>query len=146
MKLIDYAKKLFAKGPELWEDAITVKDGKTTIKRDTAKLRKCSIGLVSCNEPSEWYLVIRREAPTGTSIEPFEDDAVEWKSLFESTRVLVRADLTRSLLMERNAKSAKVLLDVMARRDPEHWADNQKKVEVAATDGDRELKISIAQI
>lgn len=146
MKLVDFAKKMFAKGPELWEDSVTVTTGNSTIKRDTARLRRCSLGIVSCNSADEWYLVVRREAPMGTSIEPYDADKDEWNHLFEETKVLVRADLTKSMLMERNAKSAKLLLDVMERRDPDHWSPKPKQTDVTATEGNRALKISITQI
>lgn len=146
MKLVDFAKKMFAKGPELWEDSVTVTAGTSTIKRDTARLRRCSLGIVSCNSADEWYLVVRREAPTGTSIEPYDEDKAEWDRLFDEMTVLVRADLTKSMLMERNAKSAKLLLDVMERRDPDHWSPKPKQTDVTASDGNKELKISIVQI
>ncbi len=153
MTLLDYVKKLFTKGPELWEDTRTVHDPNTkaTIKRDTARLRKCSLGIVSCDTPEEFYRICRRECPVGTVINPFEDDRDQWTELYEDIRILVRADLTRSLLMERNYKSSKTLLDVLERRDREHWAKEtaKKTTEVSvkgATEDStepRELKITI---
>jgi len=148
MTLLEYAKKLFAKGPELWEDTVVTEDptSKTKIKRDTAKLRRCSLGIVSCETAAEWYLVVRREAPVSTVMVPYEDDKDAWDELFSTNRVLVRADITRSMLQERASKSARTLLDVMERRDPERWAKDPKKLEVSTPDGSSELKITLCGI
>lgn len=134
MKLVEFAKKLFNKGPELWSDTVEEEDTrfKAKIKRDTAKLRRCSLGLVSCDSAMDWYYIIRREAPASTSLEPYEEDKEEWDRLFNEVRILVRADLTQTLLTERNQRSAKTLLDVMERRDADRWSTQQKKLEVSA--------------
>jgi len=148
MTLLDFTKKLFAKGPELWNDTVTTEDAatKTKIKRDTAKLRRCSLGIVSCDSAEEWYLVVRREAPVGTSMEPYGEHREEWDKLFEEMRILVRADLTRSMLQERASKSARTLLEVMERRDPERWGKDQKKLEITNPEGNGELKITLVGI
>lgn len=150
MTLYEYVKKLFTKGPELWVDTQTVPDPKTkaTVKRDTGRLRRCSLGIVSCDSAEEWYLICRRECPAGTIIEEFEKDAEKWNELFQEVRILVRADLTRSLLQERNTKGAKTLMDVMERRDKDHWAKAPKAVEASAVDEStgKTMKVSIVGI
>lgn len=157
LSLVEYVKKLFTKGPELWEDCKTMHDPelKATIKRDTQRLRRCSLGIVSCDSPEEWYRVCRRECPPGTIITEYAENAEEWEELFKDVNVLVRADLTRSLLTERNSKGAKTLIDVLERRDREHWQKDPKKIEVAATASKdapedtgepKELKVTIVGI
>jgi len=145
MTLVDYIAKLFQKGPELWEDVKTVHDPNTkaTVKRDVARLRKCSLGIVACDTAEEWYRICRRECPVGTVIDAFEGDEEKWNELFHDTSVLVRAELTKSLLMERNFKSAKTLLDVLERRDKSHWSKESKRIEAEATDNDTNKTIKI---
>lgn len=150
MTLVDYISKLFQKGPELWEDVKTVHDPNTkaTVKRDVARLRKCSLGIVACDTAEEWYRICRRECPVGTVIDDFDKDSDHWNELFNDVTVLVRAELTRSLLLERNYKSAKTLLDVLERRDKSHWGKESKTIAAESTDNEtgKSIKITLKSI
>lgn len=130
MTLIEYVKEQFKFGPELFRDQIMQTNDKgITITRNTERLRKMSLGLVSCNTPEEWYSICRLVCVPGTIIEPYTD---EWKSLFDDYTLLARNNLTLQLLQERREKSARTLLDILARRDKQHWAEDKKTLEVSA--------------
>lgn len=150
MTLVEYITKLYKNGPELWDDVKTVHDPNTkaTIKRDVARLRKCSLAIVSCDTAEEWYRICRRECPVGTIIDEFDKDADQWNELFNDVTVLVRAELTSSLLLERNYKSAKTLLDVLERRDKSHWGKDSKTIAAESTDVEtgKTLKITLNSI
>ena len=75
--------------------------------------------------------------PVGIVIEDYDES--KWKPLYEDTLALVRNELTRALLRERNAKSAKVLLDMMSKRDSEHWGDKPKTQTAEVKDGDKTI-------
>lgn len=122
MKLLDYVKDEFKNGPELFRNEIEIVRKGTTIKRNTERLRKMSLGLVSCNDSNEWYSLCRQVCPAGTIIEEYTDD---WKPLFDDLVILVQNQLTLQLLQERREKSAKTLLDILARRDKQHWGEDK---------------------
>lgn len=139
MKLIDYVKDQFKDGPELFVDEKIITNNKgVTITRNTERLRKMSIGLVSCNNSKEWYNLCRQVCEPGTVIEDYTD---EWNQLYDDYLVLVRNTLTMRLIQERRDKGAKTLLDILTRRDREHWAE-QKDVNVSGNEQDI-VKISI---
>lgn len=143
MTLIEWAKDIFRNGPELWYDEKTVTNEKgVSMKRDTSRLRECSLGLVSANTPEEWYRIVRLNCPAGTVIEEYAEDS--WKQLYDDMLSLVRNQLTKALLTERNGKSAKVLMDILSKRDAEHWADKQKSIEMKH--GDTEIKFKFEKL
>lgn len=110
-----------------------------TITRNTTKLRQISLGAISSNDAKEWYLVCRLNAPVGTILEDY--DETYWENKYNEVVSLCRLELTKALLQERNMKSAKVLLDILTKRDKEHWGDN-KQVDVK-TNGNEPIHISI---
>lgn len=135
MKLYEYTVELFKNGPELWSDeTFTTNKKGVTIRKDTKRLRACSMGLITCNNAEEWYRICRLNCEPGTVIEEY-DEAL-WKPLFDDMLALVRVELTKSLLEERGMKSAKPLLDILARRDTEHW-DKQQQSSVEVKQGDQ---------
>ena len=137
MTLLEWTKDLLKNGVELWSDEalITAKNG-SVVKRDVKVLRAVCLGIISSNNAEEWYRLCRLNCPAGTVIEPYYEST--WKELFEDTTALVRNELTKCLLKERAAKSAQTLLNILSRRDKEHWAEDKGKV--TATVSDKEGK------
>lgn len=125
-------------GPELWNDYKMVADPESgaTVRKDVKKLRELSLGIIGCNDSHEWYRICRHHAPAGTVLEEYDED--RWHHTFEDFRALVRTELTKSMLTEDNSKKAKLLLDVLERRDAEHYAkkDSGKQVSVTQTDSE----------
>lgn len=125
-------------GPELWQDYKMVADPESgaTVRRDCRKLRELSLGMVSCNDSHEFYRICRHAAPVGIVLEDYDEN--RWHHTFEDFRALVRMELTKAMLTEDNSKKAKLLLDVLERRDAEHYAKKEsgKKVEVTQTDSE----------
>lgn len=133
MTLIEWTKDLLKNGVELWSDEaiITAKNG-SVVKRDVKVLRAVCLGIISSNTAEEWYRLCRLNCPAGTVIEPYYEST--WKELFEDTTALVRNELTKCLLKERAAKSAQTLLNILSRRDKEHWAEDKGKVTASVSD------------
>lgn len=132
MNIIEYTKDTLKNGVELFNDEIVMTNSQgITIRRNTAKLRAICLGAISSNDAKEWYRVCRLSSPVGTIIEPFEDNEDAWNELFNDTIALVRCELTKCLLKERAAKSAKTLLDILTKRDKEHWADDKVKKDLS---------------
>ena len=125
-------------GPELWNDYKMVADPESgaTVRKDCRKLRELSLGIIGCNDSHEFYRIARHHAPAGIVLEEY--DADRWFHTFEDFRALVRTELTKALLTEDNNKKAKLLLDVLERRDAEHYAkkDSGKQVSVTQTDSE----------
>ena len=131
MELIEYVKNEFKQGPELFRDEIHITNKKgVTITRNTERLRRMSLGLVSCNDATEWYNLCRQVCEPGTIIKEYTED---WKTLFDDYSILVRNQLTLQLLQERREKSAKTLLDILSRRDKQHWAEDKGTKTTTAT-------------
>lgn len=137
MKLLDYVKDQFKNGPELFRDEITIAKDNAIVKRNTQRLRRMSLGLISCNNSNEWYNLCRQVCEPGTIIEDFTD---EWTYLFNDYTILVRNQLTLQLLQERREKSAKTLLDILSRRDKEHWADEKTTKSAEIKKGEETIK------
>ena len=130
MNLLEWTKDQFKNGPELFRDQIIITNDKgATITRNTERLRKMSLGLISCNTSEEWYNICRLVCEPGTIIESYTDD---WKKLYEDYNLLVRNNLTLQLLQERREKSAKTLLEILERRDKSHWGADSKSIEVSS--------------
>lgn len=138
MDILKWTIETFKYGPELWQDYKMVADPESgaTVRKDCRKLRELSLGIVGCNDSREFYRIARHLAPVGTALEDYEEK--RWFNLFEDTRALVRMELTKAMLTEDNSKKAKLLLEVLERRDAEHYAkkDSGKSVSVTQTDSD----------
>lgn len=141
MTLLEWTKDTLKDGVELWsEERIIVNDKGVSVKRNTRRLREICLGIISSNDAAEWYRICRLNCPAGTVIEDFDES--KWTELFADTLALVRSELTKCLLKERAAKSAKTLLDILTKRDKEHWADT-KTVDVKSDGEPNVVKISI---
>lgn len=143
MNLYDWVKDALKDGVELWSDDKLVTNAQgVTIKRDTRRLREICLGVISSNTAEEWYRICRLNAPVGTVITPYID---VWEDLFNDTTALVRNELTKCLLKERAAKSAQTLLNILQKRDKDHWSDNPKTTQIKAEGQGINLEFSIRE-
>lgn len=130
-KLLHWVREQVKAGPVLWADRIAVVDPESgaTVMRDVRRLRELSLGVISCNDAKEWSRIARHCCPVGTILEDYNE--ARWANVYEDFKALVHNELTKSMLTEENASKAKLLLEVLERRDKEHWnKDTGKKVEV----------------
>lgn len=93
-----------------------------------------TIGIISTNNKEEFAKLAFHYAPVGTIIEPLDDD---W---YETRVLLVRNLLTEKLLKDQRAKH---YLDILARRDKEHWVDTSKQKEVKVESKSQDINIVI---
>lgn len=111
-------------GVELFNDFVTYTNDKSyTIKRDTTILRQLSLGAITSDSASEWYTICKLHAPLGTIIEEY--DSAWWDNKYKEVVALCRLSLTKALLSERNSKGARILLDILSKRDKVHWSDSK---------------------
>ena len=144
MKLVEYVKDIFENGPELFSDEKIITKNGSTLKRNTKRLRECSLGLVSCSTPEEWYRICRLNCEPGTIIEEYDEKV--WTELYQDNLALVRNELTKTLLKEREKKSATTLLNILSKRDSEHWADKPKTQTAEVKTGDETIKFTFEGI
>jgi hypothetical protein len=124
MTLLEWTKDTLKDGVELFNtERMYTNDKGVMIRRDCTRLRDISLGLVSCDDSTEWYRLVRQCCPAGTIIEEYNEE--QWKPLFEDAVAIVRNELVKTLIKERANKSAKTLLDILSKRDKAHW-DNSK--------------------
>lgn len=132
-------------GIELFSDQKIILGKKgTTLTRNTEKLRQISLGAISSNDSKEWYLVCRLNAPVGTILEDY--DETYWVNKYNEVVSLCRLELTKSLMSERNMKSANILLKVLEKRDRNHWADTAKQISIDTKDTDKSININIIPV
>lgn len=142
MKLYDYVKNEIKNGAELFHDEKVIMKNNVTLKRDTHILRQMCLGAISTDNSHEWYLVCRLHCPVGTVIEDY--DETKWNPLYEEYVAMCRVELTKQLMIERNAKSANILMKVLEKRDRIHWSDN--KVIDVKTNDNQNISISIVGV
>lgn len=123
--LYDWTVDLFKNGVELFSNEQTITKNNIAIRRDCTKLKKCSIGIISAKDSRAWYDVCRLNCDVGTIIEDY--DETKWNKLYTDVLTLVKLALTECLLKERQAKSAKVLLDILERRSKSEWGKESTK-------------------
>ena len=95
-----------------------------------------TIGLISTNNKEEFAKLAFNYVPAGTIIEPLEDD---W---YESKVLMVRNLLTEKLLKDQRARH---YLDILARRDKEHWQDDSKNKQLKVESKSQDLNITITE-
>lgn len=93
-----------------------------------------TIGIISTNNKEEFAKLAFHYAPAGTIIEPLDDD---W---YETRVLLVRNLLTSKLLKDQRARH---YLDILARRDKDHWVDTSKQKEVKVESKSQDINIVI---
>lgn len=137
--LYEWVKKEIEQGPELLNDEIVITNKKgVAIKRDTKRLREISLGVISSNNAREFYNICRLSCIPGTVIEEY--DETKWVELYNDMTAMVRNKLTRMLLDERFNKSAKVLMDILSKRDKDHWAEDKTTKSAEIKKGDETIK------
>ena len=83
-------------------------------------------GLLSTETKEEFQKLVFHLAPIGTIIDSISNDFYEGKLL------LLRNMLTRMVMEEPNHKMADRFLNVLERRDKNHWAKDKKVTEIKA--------------
>ena len=87
-------------------------------------------GLLSTEDKEEFQKLIFHLAPVGTIIDSIPDDFYEGKIL------LLRNKLTKMLMEEPNHKLADRFLNILERRDKNHWSKDKKVTEIKAESTD----------
>lgn len=146
MTLYEWVKDLFKDGVELFSDEVFITNDKgITLKRNTKLLRELSLGIISSNDSKEWYRICRLNCPVGTIIEDYNE--FDWTNLYDDITALVRNRLTKELIKERSSKAAQTWLNILSRRDKEHWEDNTKNKQTtikASNDNGIKLEFVVA--
>ena len=94
-----------------------------------------TIGLISTNNKDEFSKIAFHYAPIGTIIEPLDED---W---YQTHLLLVRNLLTEKLLKDQRARH---YLDILARRDADHWQDTSKQKQLKVESDNNKLNITIS--
>lgn len=94
-----------------------------------------TIGLISTNNKEEFAKLAFTYVPVGTIIDTIDD---EW---YETKLLQVRNLLTSMTLLNGSNKFADRLLEILARRDKEHWSKEGKQVKVEQKE-DKTLNIT----
>lgn len=92
-------------------------------------------GLISTESKEEFSKLVFHLMPAGTVVDEIPDEFYEGKIL------LLRNMLTRMLMEEPNHKMADRYLNILERRDKNHWAKDQKQLKVEQKE-DRNLSIT----
>lgn len=94
-----------------------------------------TIGLISTSNKEEFKELCFNYLPVGTIIDEIDDGWYKRKVL------LVRNILTEKLLTDKRAKH---YLDILERRDKEHWQDTSKSKEVKVESKSQDINITIS--
>lgn len=92
-------------------------------------------GLLSTEDYNEFQKLVFHLMPAGTVVDDIDQEFYEGKVL------LLRNMLTRMLMEEPNNKMAERYLNVLERRDKNHWGKEQKQLKVEQN-ADRNLSIT----
>jgi hypothetical protein len=93
--------------------------------------RNLSIGLLSTNNIEEFRDLAFTYAPVGTIKTDIDPE------FYQSKLLLLRSELTKSLLNQRNSRLAEIYIKILERRDKSHWnADVSKKMEISSDKSD----------
>jgi hypothetical protein len=87
-------------------------------------------GLLSTEDKKEFQKLVFHLAPAGVVVDTIPDDFYEGKIL------LLRNKLTKMLMEEPNHKLADRFLNILERRDKNHWAKDKKVTEIKAESTD----------
>ena len=88
-------------------------------------------GLLSTEDKEEFTKLVFHLAPAGVIVDTISDDFYEGKIL------LLRNKLTRMLMEEPNHKLADRFLNILERRDRNHWGKDQKQLKVEQKEDNR---------
>lgn len=92
-------------------------------------------GLLSTETKEEFRKLVFHLAPVGIIVDDISDEFYEGKIL------LVRNMLTKMLMEEPNHKLADRFLNILERRDKNHWSKDQKQLKVEQKE-DKNLSIT----
>ena len=92
-------------------------------------------GLISTESKEEFSKLVFHLMPAGTVVDEIPDEFYEGKIL------LLRNMLTRMLMEEPNHKMADRYLNILERRDKNHWSKESKQLKVEQKE-DRNLSIT----
>lgn len=92
-------------------------------------------GLISTENKEEFSKLVFHLMPSGTVVDDIPDDFYEGKIL------LLRNMLTKMLMEEPNHKMADRYLNILERRDKNHWSKDQKQLKVEQKE-DKNLSIT----
>lgn len=92
-------------------------------------------GLISTENKEEFSKLVFHLMPSGTIVDDISDEFYEGKIL------LVRNMLTKMLMEEPNHKMADRYLNILERRDKNHWGKDQKQLKVEQKE-DKNLSIT----
>lgn len=87
-------------------------------------------GLLSTEDKKEFQKLVFHLAPAGIIVDTISDEFYEGKIL------LLRNKLTKMLMEEPNHKLADRFLNILERRDKNHWAKDKKVTEIKAESTD----------
>lgn len=87
-------------------------------------------GLLSTEDKKEFQKLVFHLAPAGVIVDTISDDFYEGKIL------LLRNKLTKMLMEEPNHKLADRFLNILERRDKNHWSKDKKVTEIKAESTD----------
>lgn len=92
--------------------------------------RNLSIGLLSTNNIEEFRDLAFNYAPVGTIKTDIDPE------FYNSKLLLLRSELTKSLLNQKNSRLAEIYIKILERRDKSHWnSDVSKKMEISSEKG-----------
>ena len=93
--------------------------------------RNLSIGLLSTNNIEEFRDLAFTYSPVGTIKTDIDPE------FYKSKLLLLRSELAKSLLNQRNSRLAEIYIKILERRDKSHWnADVSKKMEISSDKSD----------
>lgn len=92
-------------------------------------------GLISTENKEEFSKLVFHLMPSGTIVDDIPDEFYEGKIL------LLRNMLTKMLMEEPNHKMADRYLNILERRDKNHWSKDQKQLRVEQKE-DKNLSIT----
>ena len=92
-------------------------------------------GLISTENKEEFSKLVFHLMPSGTIVDDIPDEFYEGKIL------LLRNMLTKMLMEEPNHKMADRYLNILERRDKNHWGKDQKQLKVEQKE-DKNLSIT----
>lgn len=97
---------------------------------------KLTVGVLTTNSKEEFEKLCFHLAPVGTIIEPLEDDYYEGQLLLARNYLNVRAIS--------NDRETKRLLEILERRDKEHWSKESSKQATVDINSNKDNSINIS--
>lgn len=122
MKLSEWCKKNFTH--------VTFEENIGNLKVPKVNI-ELTYGLLSTEDKNEFQKLVFHLAPAGIIVDEISEDFYEGKML------LLRNMLTKMLIEEPNHKLADRFLNILERRDRNHWGKEQKQLKVEQKEDNR---------